>query len=164
MMAPPDKDGIAGQCAVPRTQGKDNQFWTGFPLRSFFMRKDCGGRKLFVLKHSCNWLLPETRKDGWNMYYDLKESGKRIKEMRKQAGYTQEQLAEAVGVGCQTIANIENGRKGAGIDTLIIVSEVFGCTLDYLILGRRTIGLNVDIPEEKKDFAEKMLKAILDNM
>jgi len=38
MMAPPDKDGIARQCAVPRTQGKDNQFWTGFPLRSFFMR------------------------------------------------------------------------------------------------------------------------------
>ena len=66
MMAPPDKDGIAGQCAVPRTQGKDNQFLTVFPLRSFFMRKDCGDRKLFVLKHSCNWLLPETRKDGLN--------------------------------------------------------------------------------------------------
>jgi len=36
-MAPPDKDGIAGQCAVPRTQGKNNQFWTGFPLRPFYL-------------------------------------------------------------------------------------------------------------------------------
>lgn len=39
MMAPPDKDGIARQCAVPLTQGKDNQVWTGFPLRPFCMQR-----------------------------------------------------------------------------------------------------------------------------
>lgn len=98
------------------------------------------------------------------MYYDLVESGKRIKEMRKQAGYTQEKLADKVGVGCQSIANIENGRKGASIDTLIILSELFGCTLDYLILGKSSEGLGIHIPEEKKSFVEKMVKVILENM
>lgn len=64
MMAPPDKDGIAGQCAVPRTQGKDNQFGTGFPLRPFFVKIAIVEICSFY-KHSCNWLLPETRKDEW---------------------------------------------------------------------------------------------------
>lgn len=32
------------------------------------------------------------------MYYDIVESGKRIKKMRKKAGMTQEELADAIGM------------------------------------------------------------------
>jgi hypothetical protein len=35
MMAPPDKGGIECNVTAPRTQGKDNRFWTGFPFASF---------------------------------------------------------------------------------------------------------------------------------
>lgn len=35
---------------------------------------------------------------GMKMYYDLVESGKRIKALRKEHGLTQEQLAEQLGV------------------------------------------------------------------
>lgn len=55
---------------APRTQGKDNQYWTGFPLRFFI----CAWK----FHPSFGWLSPEIRKDGMNMYYDLIESGKRV--------------------------------------------------------------------------------------
>jgi hypothetical protein len=35
MMAPPDKGGIECNVTAPRTQGKDDRFWTGFPFASF---------------------------------------------------------------------------------------------------------------------------------
>ena len=38
------------------------------------------------------------------MYYDIVESGKRIKEMRKKAGLTQAQLAEMAAAGRASVA------------------------------------------------------------
>ena len=49
---------------------------------------------------------------GTKMYYDLVESGKRIKALRKEHGLTQEQLAEQLGVAANTIARIETGNRG----------------------------------------------------
>jgi len=98
------------------------------------------------------------------MYYDVVETGKRIKEMRRMNKLTQEQVADELGTSCQTVCNIETGKRGASIDSLVILSELFGCSLDYLVKGRDSSKLNIHIPEEKRDFAEKMLKAILDNM
>ena len=45
------------------------------------------------------------------MYYDLVESGKRIRELRKQFGLTQEELAERLGVALNTISRIEIGQR-----------------------------------------------------
>ena len=52
---------------------------------------------------------------GTKMYYDLIESGKRIKALRKEHGLTQEQLAEQLGVAANTIARIETGNRGISI-------------------------------------------------
>ena len=41
------------------------------------------------------------------MYYDIVESGKRIKEMRKKAGLTQAELAEKLGISQSYISRIE---------------------------------------------------------
>ena len=46
------------------------------------------------------------------MIYDMEASGKRLKTLRKQAGKTQEQIAEAVGLEPGTISWIERGSKG----------------------------------------------------
>ena len=59
---------------------------------------------------------------GTKMYYDLVESGKRIKALRKEHGLTQEQLAEQLGVAANTIARIETGNRGS-----IIVLNIRYC-------------------------------------
>lgn len=43
------------------------------------------------------------------MYYDQKESGKRIAKLRKLHGYTQIELAEKVGIQENTLSRIESG-------------------------------------------------------
>ena len=73
---------------------------------------------------------------GTKMYYDLVESGKRIKALRKKHGLTQEQLAEQLGVAANTIARIETGNRGVSIDLAIELVVRFDTTLDYIFLGR----------------------------
>ena len=75
---------------------------------------------------------------GTKMYYDLVESGKRIKALRKENGLTQEQLAEQLGVAANTIARIETGNRGISIDLAIELVVRFETTLDYIFLGRES--------------------------
>ena len=70
------------------------------------------------------------------MYYDLVESGKRIKAMRKKHGLTQEKLAEQLGIAVNTVALIEIGNRGIYIDLAIELAVRFDTTLDYIFLGR----------------------------
>lgn len=69
------------------------------------------------------------------MRYDLKECGKRIKQFRKERGLTQEQLAEKLNVSQNTIAKIESGLRRPSIDFLLELSEFFGVSTNYLVLG-----------------------------
>ena len=70
------------------------------------------------------------------MYYDLVESGKRIKALRKKNGLTQETLAEQLGIAVNTVARIEIGNRGISIDLAIELAVRFNTTLDYIFLGR----------------------------
>lgn len=70
------------------------------------------------------------------MYYDLVESGKRIKSLRKQHGLTQEELAEQLGIAVNTVSRIEIGNRGISIDLAIELAVRFHTTLDYIFLGR----------------------------
>ncbi len=66
------------------------------------------------------------------MYYDLVESGKRIKALRKKHGLTQERLAEQLGIAVNTVARIEIGNRGISIDLAIELAVRFDTTLDYI--------------------------------
>ena len=70
------------------------------------------------------------------MKYDLLETGKRIKELRKENGLTQEQFAEMLNISIVHIASIEKGIRGASIELLIDIVCMFDVTLDYLVLGK----------------------------
>ena len=43
------------------------------------------------------------------MYYDLVESGKRIKNLRKEKGLSQNALAETLGIHVKTVSKAERG-------------------------------------------------------
>ena len=85
--------------------------------------------------------------------------------LRNCIGLTQEQLAEQVGLATKSLASIETGKKGTSIDTLIVLAEILDTSIDYIVLGKEIKSeLGIIIPEEKRKFAAKLLKVILDNM
>lgn len=112
------------------------------------------------------------------MYYNITESGRRIQNLRKSRGLTQETFAEKVGLSYRSIADIERGYRGTSIDALIVMSKVLDTTLDYLILGNVKhkkekefsdeenfiISLLYGKSEEEKVLAVKILKGILENI
>ncbi len=58
-----------------------------------------------------------------------------IKRHRDKLGLSQEELAERVFVTRQSVSNWENGKTYPDIHSLLLLSEVFGCSLDELIKG-----------------------------
>lgn len=59
--------------------------------------------------------------------------GKKLKEIRKKSGLSQEQLAEIMNVSRQAITKWENDRGIPDISNIQELSKVFGVTVDYLL-------------------------------
>ena len=60
------------------------------------------------------------------------ELGKKIKQYRFKAGLTQEQLAEKLGIGAQSVSKWENAVAMPDITTLPLLAEIFGISIDDL--------------------------------
>ena len=71
------------------------------------------------------------------MYYNTK-GGARIRELRIAKNFTQDDLAEHMNVSRGFISLIESGKKGCSVDVLIVLSALFGVSIDYLVLGAIT--------------------------
>lgn len=63
------------------------------------------------------------------------ELSKRIKELRNEKGWSQEVLAEHAFVSRQTISNWETEKSYPDVHSLLILSNIFGVSLDELIKG-----------------------------
>lgn len=59
--------------------------------------------------------------------------GDKIAELRRQRGWSQENLAERLGVTRQSVSKWESGTSVPDLDKIIGLSELFGVTTDYLI-------------------------------
>ena len=59
---------------------------------------------------------------------------KRIKDLRKKAGWSQQKLAEKAGLSYNAITKIEQGAaKQPTIQTMIKLADAFGISLDELV-------------------------------
>jgi putative transcriptional regulator len=56
----------------------------------------------------------------------------RVKELRNAQGWTQEQLAKAVGVSRQSINSIERDRYVPSLPLALTFAKVFGCSTDQI--------------------------------
>ena len=63
------------------------------------------------------------------------EIGKQIRKHRTGLGLSQEELADRVYVTRQTVSNWENERSYPDIRSLVLLSTVFGVSLDILVKG-----------------------------
>lgn len=62
---------------------------------------------------------------------------KRIKELRKKAGWSQQKLAEKAGLSYNAVTKIEQGAaKQPTIQTMVKIADAFGISLDKLV-GRK---------------------------
>ena len=97
------------------------------------------------------------------------ELGKKIKQLRYKAGFTQEQLAERLGVAAQSISKWENNVAHPDIFTLPLIAETFGVTIDDLFslsieqkLNRieNHLDLEEDLPSDIFREYEEFLKGL----
>lgn len=63
------------------------------------------------------------------------EIGSHIREHRMESGLSQDDLAERIYVSRQTISNWETGRTYPDVQSLLLLSTLFGTTTDSLIKG-----------------------------
>ena len=68
-------------------------------------------------------------------YYDQKEVGKRIRNMRIEAGIKQVNLAEEMNISNDMLSRIENGKSICAPDHLMYLCQRFGKTADYFYFG-----------------------------
>lgn len=63
------------------------------------------------------------------------ETGQRLLEYRKKSNLSQEELAERIGVSRQAVSKWERAEASPDTDNLIMLSKIYGVTLDELING-----------------------------
>lgn len=111
-----------------------------------------------------------------------KQSCNRLQHLRKERGFTQSDVGNAIGVSAQAYGHYETGKRGIDMDVLIRLSEFFGVSTDY-ILGisdtqvpqnneltepeRTLLHLLSQISSEKREkviaYIEAFLRLVVDN-
>ena len=62
--------------------------------------------------------------------------GKRVRQAREAAGYTQERLAEILDISSQFISGIERGTVGLSVPVLVDLCDVLQVSCDFILLGQ----------------------------
>lgn len=57
----------------------------------------------------------------------------RLRSLRKEHDITQQMLADKLGVSRPLIGHWESGQKEPGLAVLIMISKIFGVSVDYLL-------------------------------
>lgn len=58
---------------------------------------------------------------------------RRIRELRKEKNWSQEELAKKIGSDARQISRYENGKITPSIDAIIKLAEVFDISVDYIL-------------------------------
>jgi len=69
------------------------------------------------------------------MYFDAKETGQRIRQLRKEQNITQEYLANQLNITTDHLARIESGKRSCSIDVLVDLVNFFDISMDFLMFG-----------------------------
>ena len=84
---------------------------------------------------------------------DQSKVGAFLKDLRREKGITQEQLAEELGVSGRTISRWENGNNMPDISLLVEIAEFFDVSIPEIIKGERK---SENMKEEANEVAETM--------
>ena len=62
----------------------------------------------------------------------MNKYGQRLKELREQSGYSQEELAKLLGTSRSRIGMYEQGRRQPDFEMQEAIADLFNVTIDYL--------------------------------
>ena len=103
------------------------------------------------------------------MEMNNKEIGKRIMRLRKEQGYTQDELSELIGFSKNHLSGIECGKYTATTPFIFRLCGVLGRTPDYYLIGQVSsttddlTSLIRRLSEDEQQLAIKMLELYLDS-
>lgn len=86
------------------------------------------------------------------------EMGNRIRSRRKSMSFTQEQMAEKLNISVKHFSEVERGKSGLSIESLVNLSNILGLSLDYIVKGdvtdgqtwNRVLSILENVPKEKE--------------
>ena len=90
------------------------------------------------------------------------EFHKKLQELRKQKGLTQEELAESLYVSRTAISKWESGRGYPNIDSLKAISKFFSVTIDELLSGEEVLTIAEEDQKQKEAYLRDMVFGLLD--
>ncbi|HIS60364.1 MAG TPA: helix-turn-helix transcriptional regulator [Candidatus Faecousia faecipullorum] len=68
--------------------------------------------------------------------YNTKDFAERLRYLRKSKGLTQERLAQELHISVTHEGKLENGSRTPSVDLLVLISDYFSISLDYLLKGK----------------------------
>lgn len=68
---------------------------------------------------------------------ELRAIGRRIRDMRTDRGWTQDDLGDACEVNRSGVSLWEHGKRPPSTTMLLRLADAFGCTVEYLIRGTK---------------------------
>lgn len=82
------------------------------------------------------------------------EIANRLQQLRKEKGYSQEELAQALGLSRQAVSKWERAESSPDTDNLICLAKLYGMSLDELLNTDETVEeireRTIEVEEEKK--------------
>lgn len=88
-------------------------------------------------------------------------TGEKLQALRKKKGYTQEDLAELLGVSRQSVSKWESDSAFPETEKLIELSKIYKCSIDYLLKSEQEGDESIAPAEKKlsqKEIWDKALK------
>lgn len=91
------------------------------------------------------------------------EMGKRLRISRNQLDYTQEQMADILGMSTAYYGKVERGVHGLSLAKLVIVNEKLDIDINYLLTGIKKSNFSLDkvlneCPREKRYDMEQLIR------
>ncbi|MDO5548651.1 MAG: helix-turn-helix transcriptional regulator [Eubacteriales bacterium] len=86
------------------------------------------------------------------------ELDERLLALRKSNHFSQEEIAERLGVSRQAVSKWESGQGKPEIGNVIKLAEIYGVTTDYLLLGK---GFAENIPQKQLSRTFRRMIAVI---
>lgn len=96
---------------------------------------------------------------------DKKDLGLRLRDLRIEANYTQEELAEKADMSTVYLGEVERGQKVMGVDKFINIVKALGVSADYVLCNELPTGepyVFDEITEKFKKLDPKQRKTAMD--